>query len=70
MGFKRGESNPCVFRHETIDIDNLVHGEDYVSSVCLSQLEWLKKNLERAFTLKSTIIGSDPSLGKDMVVLG
>ena len=60
MGFKRCEPNPCVSMHETRDIDTLEHGDDYVSSA----------RLERAFTLKSTIVGSDPSLGKDMVVMG
>ena len=38
-GFKRGESNPCVFRHDARDIDTLLHGDDYVSSAALPQLD-------------------------------
>ena len=70
VGFTRGISTPCVFRHGTRDIDTMVHGDDFLSSGSKHQLEWMQGELEKVFTLKTKKIGTDPSMDKEMTVLG
>ena len=37
----------------------LVHGDDYASVGDAEQLQWLKKELEKRFDIKTTIVGHD-----------
>ena len=61
LGFKAGLSNPCVFWcvfwHPGRGIRTLVHGDDYASTGSLSQLAWLRTQLEKKFDMKTQILG-------------
>ena len=46
IGFKQGKASPCVFWHRQREIKALFHGDDFVSSVERTELEWLCKGLE------------------------
>ena len=57
FGFKVGLSNPCVFWHPGRGIRTLVHGDDYASTGSLSQLDWLRAELEKKFDMKTLVVG-------------
>ena len=69
LGFTSGKTNPCIFRHELRGIQTLVHGDDYVSIGDGKQLEWMRKELEKRFEVKSKVIGPDGDDGKELKVL-
>ena len=69
LGFVSGKSNPCIFWNEARGIQTLVHGDDYVSTGDGSQLEWMKKELEKRFEVKSKIIGPECGDEKELKVL-
>ena len=47
IGFRRGVGHPAVFYHPQREINNLVHGDEYVSSGGSSDLDWLESNWGR-----------------------
>ena len=47
LGFKQSRASPCVFWHRQRDIKALVHGDDFMSSVERTKLEWLCKGLKK-----------------------
>ena len=63
IGFRRGKAFPSLYYHRDRDIHTLVHGDDYVSVGGKGELQWLKKELESAFEIKTDLLGrSDPEL--------
>ena len=70
LGFARGRSNPCVFRHYERDIDTVVHGDDYFSCGSAESLMWMQRGLEKLFALKTKVIGKRLGMVKELVVLG
>ena len=57
IGFERGRGHPCVFWHLTREIKTLVHGNDYVSSETVDNMEWLEKELTKAYEIKTQKVG-------------
>ena len=53
IGFKRGRGHPCVFYHPERDIKTLVHGDDYVSAGDEGSMEWMEKELAKAYEIKT-----------------
>ena len=69
IGFAKGVSNPGIFRHESRGVALLVHGDDYVSVGSLSALEWLEEEIAKQFDIKTTKIGPQEGLEKEVRVL-
>ena len=69
IGFKKGRVNPCIFWHASRDIRTLVHGDNYFSSGCDDDLEWLRDQLSSQFDIKTTIIGPGCNQEKEMKIL-
>ena len=42
IGCKQGKASPCLFRHEERDLAIFIHGDDFVCSGGLADLQWLK----------------------------
>ena len=60
MGFKQGVSSPCVFYHPVREISTVVHGDDFTSLACESDLLWFKNQLLKRFLIKDRgILGPD-----------
>ena len=57
IGFTRGKGHPCVFFHPERDIKTLVHGDDYVSSGTPESMDWLEKELTKAYEIKTQKVG-------------
>ena len=63
IGFSRGKAFPSLYYNAEMDIHTLVHGDDYVSVGDKAGLQWLKKELETAFEIKTDMLGrSDPEM--------
>ena len=58
LGFRRGIGHPSMLVRADRQIWTLVHGDDYVSSGCKSDLQWLRQQLEQKYELKSQMMGS------------
>ena len=58
IGFERGRGHPCVFWHPERHIETLVHGDGYVSSGSVEAMNWLEKELEKAYEIKTQKIGT------------
>ena len=61
IGFEQAKASPCTFYHRERSIRTYVHGDDYVSTGKLEQLQWLKTQLEKTFQVKTQTLGP----GKD-----
>ena len=46
MGFVRGESSACVFRHQEKQMICSVHGDDFTTAGPKASLDWFKEQLE------------------------
>ena len=57
MVARSGFDYPSVFFHEGLGIKTLVHGDDYVSAGPPEALEWLHKELEKEYEIKSQFLG-------------
>ena len=64
LGFRPGQSNPCVFWHPRRGISTLVHGDEYASTGTVEQLDWLRGRLEEKFEMKTVLL--DHSNRKDV----
>ena len=69
LGFERGRAFPSVFRHQQKGLMTVVHGDDYVTSGGLGAARWLKRELERKFELKTTMVGPQEGLEKEVNIL-
>ena len=58
-----------MFYHRQRNIRFFVHGDDFVSSGRLTDIEWLKGVLENKYNLKTEIIGESEKLGKSLRIL-
>ena len=64
MGFRMGRYNVSMFYHQQREIKTLVHGDDFISTGDKQDLEWMKKQLEDRFTIKTQTLGPDPDQEK------
>jgi len=60
IGFKEGRYNVTTYYHKDYDIKCMVHGDDFVSSCTREAAEWFRRNLERRFEIKTSVIGHGP----------
>eukprot|EP00973_Karenia_brevis_P037410 5158835-Karenia_brevis.AAC.1 len=68
-GFTAARSSPCLFTHHGRGIATLIHGDDFVSTAEDENLRWMKKIIEEAFEISTTIIGPDRHDNKQAKVL-
>ncbi len=57
IGFIRGVYNACTYYHEEKQIRTIVHGDDFVQVGNAEQLDWLEKQMDKRFQLKTQKIG-------------
>ena len=71
LGFAKGGSCPCVFRHKSKDLLLLIHGDDFVFSGPKPELQWMQKQMEDNFLTKVVgLLGGDEGGLKEVRVLG
>ena len=69
VGFKQGAATPCIFYHEKRAIRTYVHGDDYVSTGTIENLNWLKTQLESKYQVKTQILGPNEGQSKEVKIL-
>ena len=47
MGFQVSMTNPCIFKNKELNIECMVHGDDFISIGDKRALKWFKEGLER-----------------------
>ena len=57
IGFVRGIGHTSVYHHKLRKILVLVHGDDYVAAALPDDQAWLKRELERAYEIKTQLLG-------------
>lgn len=68
-GFKRGRYNPCLYVNASMDIQVMVHGDDFASVSSRQGLDWFLKLLEERFEVKTARVGPDDDELKEARVL-
>ena len=69
IGFVRGVGHPSVFYHPGRDLMTLVHGDDYVSSGLQGNLDWLDKELQKAYEIQTQKVGVGENMDREGKVL-
>ena len=69
IGFKQGRASPCVFHHQTRGIRTFVHGDDYVSVAEPKELDWMKKQLEGRYKIKTQWLGPGEEHQQEVKIL-
>ena len=64
LGFVKGSSSPCSFRHEDRRINLVVHGDDFLSEGEAQELRWFDIELRKHFELKTEVLGPDVKNGE------
>ena len=59
MGSIQGTSSPCTFYNPARRIRTYVHGDDYVSTGLPENLNWMKRELEKKYQVKTQMLGLD-----------
>ena len=57
LGFEVGVANATTFVHKQRGIHCMVHGDDFVSTGKLSDLQWMKEGIANTFIIKTNIMG-------------
>ena len=63
-GFKRGKYNPCLYWHKELNLQTLIHGDDFVSVGTEESVVKFKEQLESRFEVKTKVLGSGQGLEK------
>eukprot|EP00973_Karenia_brevis_P039644 5474387-Karenia_brevis.AAC.1 len=69
IGFKKGVSSPCIFRHPIKHLSVVVHGDDYVVEGRREDAEWLEKEVRRRFEIKTEYLGPRETDKQEVKVL-
>ena len=56
-GFSNGRYNVSTYYNKNRDLKTMVHGDDFVTVGSLEDVNWMKKQLDARFELKTKIIG-------------
>ena len=64
LGFTKGESSPCSFRHAGRGICTIVHGDDFCSEGAAKDLQWMKQKLSENFEIKTEVLGPNAGAGE------
>ena len=52
IGFEQGVSNPCLYVHDEFSLRCNVHGDDFTVVGSYDKLQWLIKELKKAWTIE------------------
>ena len=70
LGFVKGKTNPCLFRHREHETQVFVHGDDFVVSGTKEHLKIVEDKLcSKYLTKVRGILGPDPDGLKSIVML-
>lgn len=69
IGFKRGVYNPCTYQHPGRQINAMVHGDYFCSVGQRKDIERFRKQLDKRFSIKITLVGSRCDDEKEVRVL-
>ena len=70
LGFIKGRSSPCLFRHRVHDCTVFIHGDDFVVSGEHDVLLWVQEEISRKYLTKVRgLLGPDGSDDKDIIIL-
>ena len=68
-GFTQGAASPCHFHHKGKNIYTVVHGDDFISAGPDKELKWMKKKLQEAFEIKTSVLGNGEGEVQELTVL-
>ena len=68
-GFVKGEASTCVYHHPARDIVAMVHGDDISMEGRRNDVEAIVKFMKGKYEIKSTIIGMQKDLAKEVKIL-
>ena len=57
MGFTQGKASPCTFSHASRGLRCYIHGGDFVTVGTDQNLQWMKRELEKAYEIKIQVLG-------------
>eukprot|EP00973_Karenia_brevis_P036614 5046527-Karenia_brevis.AAC.1 len=69
LGFIAGKASPCNFCHKSRDMVMTVHGDDFTISAPADDLEWLRRELAKEYSIKSELLGPGKHDKKQIRVL-
>ena len=69
IGFIPSGTAPCLYFHPVRDLRVIVHVDDFLCSGESHHLCWLKAALEKKFSLKTSVLGSQPEEKKEVKFL-
>ena len=69
IGFEQGKASGNIYHHKGRGLATLVHGDDYVTVGSEEGARWLKKELEKVFEIKTSVVGKRQGLLKEVRVL-
>ena len=58
IGFSPGRGHPAVFHHPERDMRVLVHGDDYLTSGHVGDLDWMKSKFKDIYEIQTQRVGS------------
>ena len=66
LGFTRGLAPPCDFRHNALELDLTVHGDDFLVVGGKTSISWLTSRMTNKFEAKVNVIGPDADEEKEV----
>jgi len=69
LGFLPSSTTPCLYYYPERELRVIIHVDDFLCSGEAHHLSWLKAGLERKFTLKASVLGSQPGERKEVKFL-
>jgi len=69
LGFTRGTASPCNFRHNALELDLTVHGDDFLVVGGKKSISWLTSRMTNKFEAKVNVIGPDADEEKEVRIL-
>ena len=57
IGFNQREASPCTLSHANRGLRCYIHGDDFVTVGADKELKWMKQELEKAYEIKTQVLG-------------
>ena len=68
-GFVQGKSNPCLFRHEELDVSIMAHGDDFIAVGSEKNLKTTRAVLEDKYKIKVEVLGNKKEQTEELRIL-
>ena len=69
IGFKKGRASRCLYYNDELKAAAAVHGDDVTISARRTDAEWIKRQFEAKYEIKSQHVGQDADLAKEASIL-